>query len=515
MASRYPTIKVVDYCYHPLRVYDKDLDKDIIVPCGRCDGCLLHKANQWSMRCGMEIEGSPATIFGSLTYSNKYYPKLYPVVGNGSLPNTLTYLPHGLDSVLWVSDHKDNIRFNGVCDVPREDNIILRSSYDFPVEPIKISHWDNFNLPAVGYASKRDIQLWLKLLRRYLDEKISFKEKRVLERGFFRYFIISEYGPTTLRGHYHFLIFCQSVEIAEALLDGALYSYWQMCDKDRFDPYVHLCDSGARGYVTQYLTCFSSLPRVYQQAKEIKPFRLASKSPAIGYIEQDKAKIFEDVERGVIKYSRAVPRLESSSILLYPKDYCVTLFPKCYQYSRLSDSRRFFVYEYLYREVRKCGRSYFVLSAFLSKVLHASDYMAMRACYRFCKKYVDSPMYYYYLLDNYYYQVDMENLRNFYRSQESVDFSKEPFRIFQYYPNIEILCVNGSRSNFAACLLFALMPLGFDVYSLLGNKNYFEDVRCLFFKESSPYRKEVSDICQDMVKVSKFNEVSNNAPTIV
>ena len=76
MASRYVSTPVVDYCFNPIRVFDDG--KDIIVPCGKCDGCLLHKANEWSMRCGMEIEGSPATIFGSLTYSNKYYPKLYP-----------------------------------------------------------------------------------------------------------------------------------------------------------------------------------------------------------------------------------------------------------------------------------------------------------------------------------------------------------------------------------------------------------------------------------------------------
>lgn len=515
MASRYPTIKVVDYCYHPIRVYDEESGRDNIFPCGKCDGCLLHKANEWSMRCGMEIEFTPATIFGSLTYNNKYYPKLYPVVGNSSLSYDLTFVQNHFDRCMWISDHKDNIRFNGVCDVLREDNIILSSSYDFPKMPIEISHWDNFNYPAIGYASKRDIQLWLKLLRRFLDYEICYKDKRILERGYFRYFIISEYGPTTFRGHYHFLIFCQSNEIAQALLDGALYKNWQMCSKDRFEPYVHLCDSGARGYVTQYLTCFSSLPRVYRETKEIRPFRLASKSPAVGYIEQDKAKIYQDVERGVIKYTRAVTRLESTSVLRYPKNYCVTLFPKCFEYSRLSDKRRFFIYEYLYRKVRKEGYSYTLLSKFLCESLHAQDYLAMRACYRFCLEFVDSPMYYYYLLDNYYYQSDMENLRNFYTSQESVDFTEEPVLIFQYYPNIEYLLSDGLKLNYCAAVLYALEPLGFRVDSLINNKKFFEDVRVQLLAKSSVYRKEVSDICSDMVKVSKFNEVTKNAPTIV
>ena len=37
MASRYPSIKVVDYCFNPRHVVDED--KDIIVPCGKCEGC--------------------------------------------------------------------------------------------------------------------------------------------------------------------------------------------------------------------------------------------------------------------------------------------------------------------------------------------------------------------------------------------------------------------------------------------------------------------------------------------
>ena len=139
MASRYAETKVVDYCYHPIRVRKDGVD--IVVPCQKCDGCLLHKANEWSMRCGMEIEASPATIFGSLTYSNKYYPKLYPFVGSqfmdssyrsffdfkDELPNSVA---KHLDSVVWCSDHPENIRFNGVQDVLREDNLIVKPKED-------------------------------------------------------------------------------------------------------------------------------------------------------------------------------------------------------------------------------------------------------------------------------------------------------------------------------------------------------------------------------------------------
>ena len=127
MASRYTQYNPVDYCFSPVHVVDSDSDKDIIVPCGKCDGCLLHKANEWSMRCGMEIENSPATIFGTLTYDNKYLPKLYPVYGKNRL------------DTLWISDHSENVRFNSVKDVRREDSIVI----NHPYISIDIQNWDN------------------------------------------------------------------------------------------------------------------------------------------------------------------------------------------------------------------------------------------------------------------------------------------------------------------------------------------------------------------------------------
>lgn len=515
MASRYPTVKVVDYCFNPRHVVDDD--KDIIVPCGKCDGCLLHKANEWSMRCGMEIEGSPATIFGSLTYNNKYLPKLVPAeymylspLCTDNEPSSMKDFP--LDLALcygrtWYSQHSLNVRFNGVRDVLREDDIVVRYSYS----SIDISHWDNINNPSIAYASKRDIQLWLKLLRRFLDERISYKDPRILAHGYFRYFIISEIGPTTLRPHFHFLLFCQSNEVAQALLDGALYENWKMCNEDRFVPYCHLCDSGARGYVTQYLTCFSSLPRVYQEVKELRPFRLASKAPAVGYIEQDKAKIYEDVSRGVINYTREVHRLESTSLLEYPKNYLLSLFPKCYRFSKMDDSRRYSVYRYLYGEVRECGESYYLLLKRLPKVMHAQDFLATCACYRFCRDFVNSPQYYYYLLDTYYYKLEMSHLKSFYEAQSEIDFFKYPERIFEFYPNIECLCNDG----FVHSSFLSLTLLGYHVYDLIGNKEFFLDVRQKIKKNNQPYYNEVADIHENMIKVSKFNEMTQNAPTIV
>lgn len=495
MASRYAETSHVDYCFHPLHVV-KD-GRDIIVPCGKCDGCLLHAANEWSMRCGMEIEGSPATIFFSFGYTNKYLPKLYPMrsPSDGSI-------------VGWFSDHPDNVRFDSVKDVQRSDGIVI----DYPYHPLDVTNWDNVGSPVIPYCSKRDIQLYLKLLRKDLiDEGFEVKDKK---RGLIRYFIISEVGPTTHRPHGHGLLFCASKEISSYLLEGSLYKNWQMCLSDRFEPYAHLCDSGARGYVTQYITSFSDLPRVFVENKEVRPFRLSSKSPAVGYIEQDEKEVFESVSRGVIKYSRAVPRLESSSLLVYPKNFCASLFPKCFEFDKMADSRRYSVYSYLFRQVRECGYDYKLLRFGLSKVLHASDFLATDRCYRYCIEYGSHPMYYYYLLDMYYYQVDMENLRLFYRNQQSVDFIKTPERIFEFYTNIEVFCLDEKKLDYYRykSLFETLSPLGYNIFDLIGNRDFFVGVHDRLFEFNSDYRKEVEDIKVNMIKMSKFNEATNNAP---
>ena len=107
MASRYPTSQVLDYCFNPLRIVHNN--EVSYVPCGKCDGCLLHKANEWSMRLGSEIEDNELCIFFTLTYNNKYLPTFKFLC--------LDKKKNGVESHLFTCDHDRNIRFNGKEDV--------------------------------------------------------------------------------------------------------------------------------------------------------------------------------------------------------------------------------------------------------------------------------------------------------------------------------------------------------------------------------------------------------------
>lgn len=504
MASRYPSANVIDYCFRPLHIVDET--KDILVPCGKCDGCLLHKANEWSMRVGMEIEATPNSIFFTLTYNNKYIPKLHIhhsfVDKQGNVRYALEFAK------------ENNVRFNSVEDVPR-------ISFTKDVVDFIYCHSDDFhplqNYPDssyTSYADKRDVQLWLKLLRKDLINTFHFDE-RTTKIGLFRYFIISEYGPTTYRHHIHGIIFPRNKEIAEYLIECGLYKNWQMCDKDRFQRFTHYCDSGARNYLTNYITGFSTLPNYIKFNKEIKPFRLSSKSPAIGYVKMEDEKIFQDVSVGVIEYRRDIQRLGESVTLQYPKNYLRRLFPKCYRYSEFDLYGILNVYGRLFYSVTRCRYRYSDVTLWLRAFCKPVDYYCALSCFRFCTKYGVRPEFYVYLLDMYLYKSAMCSLRYMYEYQE------------------KFLCRKPNESDVVSFIRsFYVNGTSFfqESESLYGHNDYvamiwlegfrIDDVDVILkspftrydFSDFKVYQTEVEDIVMNCVKVAKFNELTGNSP---
>ncbi len=78
-------------CFHPINCWRQDDDtklafadnpkrrkhftEQLRVPCGKCIGCLLDKANDWATRCYCEIQGWEDNCFITLTYNDKHIPK--------------------------------------------------------------------------------------------------------------------------------------------------------------------------------------------------------------------------------------------------------------------------------------------------------------------------------------------------------------------------------------------------------------------------------------------------------
>lgn len=118
--------------------------------------------------------------------------------------------------------------------------------------------YDDAHLPADLSVNKRDVQLFLKRLRKELGNHS------------FRYFITAEYGDNTHRPHYHGLFFF-SIPFAPGIYDQITRN-WQngFCDFGDIEP-------ASVAYCTKYCMKQTKVP------DERKPtFRLISRRPCIG-----------------------------------------------------------------------------------------------------------------------------------------------------------------------------------------------------------------------------------------
>ena len=143
--------------------------------------------------------------------------------------------------------------------------------------------------------NKRDVQLFLKRLRK--NTKVKFK-----------YHICAEYGPKTLRPHYHGILFSQ-----QPLDLSSIMNAWQHSDlvEKVFEP---VGSRSAAGYVAKYICKAIFLPDYLRESdRYIKPFSLSSKGLGLTYLECNshlvEKKISQSEDFVVIDgYKQSMPR---------------------------------------------------------------------------------------------------------------------------------------------------------------------------------------------------------------
>jgi len=187
------------------------------VPCGRCVFCLARRRNDWSLRLQAELRHAQFASFVTLTYDDEHLPR-----------------------------------------TPKE--------------------YPDMWLPT-GTLSKRDLQLFLKKLRKFQETKVpeyhsDNKSPQI------RYFIVGEYSDKD-RPHYHALLFN-----VHTLTEGHISAIWG-------NGFVHVgkVQEGSIHYTTKYM-----LKNVNERIKESEEkdrtaeFALMSRRPGIGnsYITQSK-----------------------------------------------------------------------------------------------------------------------------------------------------------------------------------------------------------------------------------
>lgn len=272
--------KLVTRCQNPRTVVNKYTHESVAVSCGTCPSCVLRRSGIQTNLLTTYSAQFRYVYFVTLTYAPRFLPTLAV-----SVIETCT------DDIADVScvpdinnlDPCDNNRYLfGFYSVPRSASVKLKNStvertfkdpevrFSYPMYPKellsildKINHYIPNRIP---YVCNRDLDLFLKRLRSYYPyEKL-------------RYYAVSEYGPTSYRPHWHLLLFSNSDQFSETILENVskAWSYGR-CD-------ATLSRGFAAPYVASYVNSFVALPSFYT---EMPRFLRPKSFHSIGFTESN------------------------------------------------------------------------------------------------------------------------------------------------------------------------------------------------------------------------------------
>lgn len=134
----------------------------IDIPCGQCIGCRLKRSKDWAIRCCLESKYFQSNSFITLTYNDDHLP-----------------------------DCNDMIN---------DDGEIVPS----PIHPLKIKDLQDFFKRLRRHMEYHNFPCHFKTITTH-DSDGNLIEREV--KYYFRYFACGEYGPSTMRPHYHLILF--------------------------------------------------------------------------------------------------------------------------------------------------------------------------------------------------------------------------------------------------------------------------------------------------------------------
>lgn len=291
-------------CENPKYIINKHTKEYVLTSCGHCATCRNTKAGLKKQLLSAERSLHEFCAFAFLSYSPK------------NVVSLICYIDD--DSIYFVR----NDNFDCVFTYDITENFQINKSLEYVLKR------DASGIPCY-IAVKEHIQKFLKRLRYYC--KTYYNEK-------IRYHIISEYGPTTFRPHYHGLFFFSSKRLAKDFREILLKS-WKLGLSD------FSFSKGERSldYCSRYMFSTSNLPQVLK-SEACRPFALSSKRTPLGFMSITRKEIYEAFNDGVVSVGR--PNVKKGRIESVPLFRSVEnwLFPKIQGFSRLSPVARTIIY---------------------------------------------------------------------------------------------------------------------------------------------------------------------------
>lgn len=365
----YPFVK----CLHPQRIVNKYTGEQLVVPCGRCSACGQNKSARLAFQCECECSVHKYNYLVTLTYANTFIPRLRAVpVREGSVPGTLVYSLYDVTPPRSSSDncmiYLGDVQYD--ADLCNELRKKCRLFGDIP------------------YLRKRDLQLFIKLLRSYLPEYE------------IRYFACGEYGVDRFRPHFHLLLSTDYSEICEASQYCCMGEFpkWTWPKKKKVLPteidrisfleyFIRkawkfgivdcslIASGSASSYVASYVNGSQSLPP-FLKIPATKCFSVHSRFLGREVFRKEFTSVLstpvEDFVKGILDIGRK-PRFYTLSYSNYRYYY-----PRCKGYANTDSSGRLQLYQ-AYDKARQlypsCGSSLMRLAHKVTDVLYMYFYL--------------------------------------------------------------------------------------------------------------------------------------------
>lgn len=298
-------------CLNPQKIRNKATGELMLVPCGHCIACLLQKSSRSTLKCKLESASHKYTYFVTLTYNNENIP-----------------LCHALPNV-------EVCGYDFVEATPRLGEGIVLASMEMAVSSLHLLQ-EKCGNSMIPHLSKRDLQLFLKRLRKRLNEKI-------------RYYAVGEYGPVHFRPHYHLLLWFDEQETFKTI-GQAIRESWPF-------GFVNssLSEGDAARYTAGYLNSFSHLPGILQSG-ECKPFALHSRFLGSQILEREKKDVYEGSFESFAK--RCIPLNGRNTAFHLWRSLKATYFPRIRKYAVLSSRERYEAYAASRTAYRLTGKVY-------------------------------------------------------------------------------------------------------------------------------------------------------------
>lgn len=305
-------------CLHPVRIRNPYTYEYMFVPCGKCEGCMITRANSLSRRISNELSKHSYNLFFTLTYDNLHLPFIQKdKFGN-------------IDCICNVCQvHQFSYMVDGVQKHDKcvsSSKVMLDYSFD-ELPPFQPFNHDLSNICGVLY--KPHIQKFIRSIRDSLRNYYGKTIKLI-------YFVVGEYGSKKCRPHYHGIIHLDTWEMFDHV-KKLIYETWLYCSKERIQ--VKQLDGQKFGYLSSYIAGQRNSNGVLS-SHDFKEFQLFSKQPVYG-IHPKEVEILSDLVHG--RDNRVYREIcgetpDNTTVLTLSKSILRSYFPRVRGVDGMDDS---------------------------------------------------------------------------------------------------------------------------------------------------------------------------------